>query len=365
MKKKKLVVFGLERNPFNDNLFAALQASYFDVNVNYILHGRALKNNTSWAKFEKAHYFARNVTKFATLDVVLTVLKSPQSVFIFTGYAKVSFIVGMMLCIILRKKYLVFSDVLPFKIKKSFFLKVLKSVAHWLAFHKSFGVLTTGKPGRDALIELGCHPTKIVNYPYTPRVKNPNGLSAKALNKIKVSDVVPSILVSGQLIQRKGVDLMIYALSKLKARNVDVECFIEGDGPALDFIKDLSVRLDVQDRVFFTGFNEPDLHSALLTSVDIVVSPSRWDPWGNIIPEAMSAGKVVIASSAVESGRDRIVHGVNGLIFTVDNPMELVNCLCAVIVDKDFSTKLADAACGSADIWTADFNAISLASFLN
>lgn len=359
------MIFGLERNPFNDALFDALQASYFDITVRYYLQGKAIKNNTSWPKFEKERYSARNVYKFAILDVISTILKSRQSVFIFTGYRLSSFMVGMAVCMILGKKYLVFTDVPSVKVRRSFFLQSLKLVARWLAFHKSFGVLSTGAPGRDALMALGCDPAKIINYPYTQRIHEVTDLTGSAFSKIKISGVVPSILVSGQLIGRKGVDLVIYALSILNKRDVDVECFIEGDGPALDFLRDLCLRLGVQDRVFFTGFNEPKVHSALLRSVDIVVAPSRWEPWGNIVPEAMSAGKVVIASSAVESGKDRIDHGVNGLIFTVDNPMELVSCLCAVIADKDFATMLANSASESADIWTADLNAIFLASYLN
>jgi glycosyltransferase involved in cell wall biosynthesis len=95
------------------------------------------------------------------------------------------------------------------------------------------------------------------------------------------------------------------------------------------------------------------------------VSPSRWEPWGNIVPEAMSLGKVVIASSSIASGVDRISEGVNGLVFPTDNVAELVNHLSKAILDQDFSERISVGAKYSADVWSADANAIFLASYLN
>ena len=365
MKKTPLKILGLERNPYNDNLFESLQSGNFNIFVFYTVLNSAVKNNTSWGQLDKPGYDYKHISTYTLLKLVRILFKFRTETFIFTGYASFSFIIGMLICVLFKIKFLVFTDVPSLDTKIGFFRGRFKSFARWLAFFKSDGVLTTGTPGRNALKRLGCDERKIVNYPYTPSLFDLSDITPSELSKLPFLNNKPVILFSGQLIHRKGVDIFLYALHILKRREVNFQAIVEGDGPMMGFLKELCIQLKINDEVHFTGFNNRKIHSALVHRADIVVSPSRWEPWGNIVPEAMSAGKVVIASSSVASATDRIIHDTNGLIFQTDNTAELIRHLAMAILDSDYSARLSSEAKISAEIWTADMNAIFLAAYSN
>ena len=78
----------------------------------------------------------------------------------------------------------------------------------------------------------------------------------------------------------------------------------------------------------------------------------------------MLLGKVVISSNQVESAIDRIINGVNGFIYTVDNVSELQEKLELVILDIKFRKVLGVKAKKTASSWKPEINAINLASYL-
>ncbi len=365
MKKTSLKILGLERNPYNDNLFGALQSGNFNVTVFYTVANTATKNNTSWGELAKPNFEYKYISKYTFWKLLNILFKSREETFIFTGYASFSFLISMALCVLFKINFLVFTDVPVVDSKRGFLRGVARGFARWLAFFKSDGVLTTGTPGRNALIRLGCDETKIVNYPYTPSLYDMSEVAPNELSQLPIMSECPVILFSGQLIYRKGVDVLLYALHILKRRGVEFQAIVEGDGPMMGFLRELCIQLEIHDDVHFTGFNNSKIHAVFMHRANIVVSPSRWEPWGNIVPEAMSAGKVVIASSSVASAADRITNDVNGLIFQTDNPAQLVSHLSRAILDAGFSERLSTEAKNSAEIWTADMNAIFLASYLN
>ena len=114
----------------------------------------------------------------------------------------------------------------------------------------------------------------------------------------------------------------------------------------------------------FVGFNQSSVHARLLHLSHVVVSPSRWEPWGNIVPEAMEFGKLVVTSDAVESANDSIRHEENGLIFSSDNVCELVGCLSLAFTQVDLRKSMSEKARLTSQAWTSAVNAIFLRSFL-
>lgn len=367
MKNKKLAIkiFGLEKNPFNDELFSTLNKTFFDVFVFYTVKNVDTKNNTSWDIQPSYDY---NYSYFGSknfLAVLKNILKYRREYFIFTGYNSFSFIFGMVLCMLFKVKYMVFTDVPVIHKKNNLLKNLIRKFARWIAFQKSHGILTTGKPGRDALILLGCDECKIINFPYTPVVLRTPDHIPDRLRNIENLKGLPIIFFSGQLVYRKGIDILMQALSIIKNKGLKFYAIIEGDGPLKNVLPTIADQLDISDDIFFAGFNSPELHSYLLNKSDIVVSPSRWDPWGNIVPEAMSSEKVVIASSSVASALDRVNHGYNGLIFPTDNVVELSKHIESVISNELYAKELSAKAKISSLGWTSRLNAISLFTYLN
>ncbi len=98
----------------------------------------------------------------------------------------------------------------------------------------------------------------------------------------------------GQLIERKGVDLLLSALSKLT--DLDWQLKIMGAGPDETALKAMTSSLSIVDKVNFRppGPNFEALQ--LISSSDLFVLPSRHDGWGTVVNEALLCGVPVICS---------------------------------------------------------------------
>lgn len=120
----------------------------------------------------------------------------------------------------------------------------------------------------------------------------------------------PMILTVGQLVPWKGHDVLLSAAGRLDrpARWVVVGDDLFGDHP--DYVAELRRRAAaLAGRVVFTGYREdvPDLMAA----ADLFVLPSRGEPFGRVVLEAMAAQLPVIAT--VPGGpADIVVPGRTG-----------------------------------------------------
>lgn len=78
----------------------------------------------------------------------------------------------------------------------------------------------------------------------------------------------------GRLVDRKGVDILIKAFSKISNCDDALRLIIVGDGQDRKELEDLTRRLGLQDSVIFTGFLTGEERYALLSLADTCVIPS-------------------------------------------------------------------------------------------
>ncbi|AEH44590.1 glycosyl transferase group 1 [Thermodesulfatator indicus DSM 15286] len=117
----------------------------------------------------------------------------------------------------------------------------------------------------------------------------------------------------GQLIHRKGLDILLKALSHKELS--DCFLFVVGEGPLKNELKALAKKLGLFSRVAFTGYREDRLN--FLRGFDVFVLPSRLEGIPRCLMEAMGMGKPVVAS-AIEGVMDLIPEdGEGGLLFPV------------------------------------------------
>ena len=365
---KKVVILGLERNPFNAVQYEALREIGLDVTVIYTVSSNKVLNNTSWvAPFKSETYKTIESSRFH-LNLFRNLFKRKGSVFVVYGYASWYMFASMLVCVMLGTKYLFFTDVPIPKTRVGFFKSIVRRFAQWLAYNKSSGVLTTGKSGRKVLTSMGVHPKKIINFPYAYGSIDFNRDSTiKLTNEEAFLECVHNrtiILFSSQLIFRKGLDLLLNALVAVKKSSSFI-LLVEGDGPQKLFFKDLVVKLGLTNEVIFLGFNSSKQHARYLALSDFVVSPSRWDPWGNIVSEGMSLGKAVIASEDVAAALDRITHNEDGLIYPSEDTQKLSIYIEALINDVELRERLGRNAQVASQFWHPQRAAISLSMYLN
>src|SRR5262249_10283297 len=126
----------------------------------------------------------------------------------------------------------------------------------------------------------------------TERFRPDDGGRAHRRKELGVTDRFV-ILVVAQLIDWKGVDVVLRALRRLPVR---VVAWIVGDGPDARRLKDLCKTLGQEDRVCFFGY-QMDV-SRYMQVADCLVCPSVWaEAAGLAILEGLACRLPVIASA--------------------------------------------------------------------
>lgn len=153
------------------------------------------------------------------------------------------------------------------------------------------------------------------------------------------------VLAMGRLHRVKGFDTLIAALVSLPGAVV----LIAGEGPERSALETLARRTGVVDRVRFLGWRNDQ--ARLLAAADVFVCPSRQEPLGNVVLEAWSAGRPVVACRA--AGPEELIgHGVTGLLVPIDDPSALAGAIRQVQEDRALADAMA--AAGRA-AWARDF----------
>jgi glycogen(starch) synthase len=127
----------------------------------------------------------------------------------------------------------------------------------------------------------------------------------------------PLILFIGRLVYQKGPDLLIEAIRKVCQHRWDAKVVVAGEGGMMQFLKERANDLPVN----FVGYIPDSQYIRLLNSADVVVIPSRNEPFGLVLLEAWSAEKGVVACN-VGGLSENIDSFVDGLKVDV-NPESL------------------------------------------
>lgn len=157
-----------------------------------------------------------------------------------------------------------------------------------------------------------------------------------------VPDPVRLVLV-GRLSPRKGTDVAVAAVAELLASGVDARLELVGEVfPGYEWYAD-QLRTQVAtagltDRVVFTGFRSDVWPS--LAAADVVLVPSRTEPFGNVAVEGGLAQRPVVASS-VQGLTEIVEHDSTGLLVPPDDPTALADAVRALLVDWPRARHLA------------------------
>jgi glycosyltransferase involved in cell wall biosynthesis len=99
------------------------------------------------------------------------------------------------------------------------------------------------------------------------------------------------VLVVARLEPEKNVALAIVSFAQITIS--DACLIIVGEGSERERLVQLVQSLNIADRVFFEGEQDPAPYFAL---ADLVVVPSRYEGYGLVILEALAAGKPVLST---------------------------------------------------------------------
>ena len=150
-----------------------------------------------------------------------------------------------------------------------------------------------------------------------------------------VPDEGPVVAV-GRLMAEKGFDVLIEAVALLPA-DERPEVVIVGDGPDRALLEALALRRDVS--ATFPGAVPPSEIGEWYRRARLVCVPSRREGFGMVVPEALAAGRPVVAS-AVGAAPAFITDGTNGHLVPPDDAVALSDAL-ATALRSDFALSSA------------------------
>jgi glycosyltransferase involved in cell wall biosynthesis len=145
----------------------------------------------------------------------------------------------------------------------------------------------------------------------------------------------------GRMVWQKGFKFLIKAISDIVEVAPDTRFLLVGDGPLRPDLENLARKLDVYDRVIFTGFRSdiPDL----LSTMDVLVVPSLLEGFPMITLEAMAMAKPIVAAQ-IQGIIEQISDGEEGVLVPSKNSNALAAAVLRFIQNRELASRLGAAA---------------------
>ena len=142
------------------------------------------------------------------------------------------------------------------------------------------------------------------------------------------------LLFVGRVVRAKGIHLLLSAMEKLDDLVTLTVC---GNGPELETLKQLTRKLNLQNRVSFEGYVDYSMLPEYFKTHDLFVHPGLWpEPFGRTIVESMYLGLPVLASNV---GGPPWIIGSTGVTFERGDVEDLTNKLLGLVENpKQLST---------------------------
>jgi 1,4-alpha-glucan branching enzyme len=172
------------------------------------------------------------------------------------------------------------------------------------------------------VIQNGVDPKKVKAEPLTGAERRKYARDDEAI-----------IYFVGRLVREKGVEVLLKALPSVIAAYPKTKVIISGKGPMMDLLKKQVQDYGITDKVIFTGFVTDDERNRLLTTADIAVFPSLYEPFGIVALEAMVAQTPVIVSDVGGMG-EVVSHGHDGLKCPPGNDKALSASIRTLLADQ-------------------------------
>lgn len=321
--KPKAIVFFQYLPPWRIDVFNEM-AKYYNLTIVYTdaeIEGFKYDRNDLLSRLDKSisNVFLNNGFKIGQRPVrfgIYKLIKKIDPDIIFSHeYSPTSIIVATFKNLSILK--------FQFVITTSDNLSIAKSIKGVKAFFRKY-VLSAAKTVvvySNAVKEFYEHTFNNLSVEICPNIQNPNSLlkyresfqpiidnykNNYNLNGYKVA------LYTGRLrVGIKGLDLLLNAFSKID--NNEYKLVLVGDGNEKEELERICKSLAIEDKVIFTGFcSGTDLY-AWYDLANFYVLPSRFEPFGAVVNEALVFGLPVLASKYI--GAVDFISETNGKLF--------------------------------------------------
>lgn len=156
------------------------------------------------------------------------------------------------------------------------------------------------------------------------------------------------ILYTGRLVEVKGLDLLLTAFAEVKTSNYKL--VLVGKGNQKEKLQTQVKSLGIEDKVVFAGYYSGNALYAWYDLANFFILPSRYEPFGAVVNEALVYGCPVVASQFI--GALDFLTNDNGMIFNPTNHQEFVSVLkqaCNIYNEREKSERINLMPCSFSD----------------
>ncbi|MBX3301840.1 MAG: glycosyltransferase family 4 protein [Nitrospira sp.] len=151
----------------------------------------------------------------------------------------------------------------------------------------------------------------------------------------------PYILCIAMHNEKKGLDVLLRAFKQVRNSFPTFKLVLVGDGPLRNSLEELADSLGLQEQVVFCGKQGRPEVTNILIGCEVFVLPSRSEPFGIVILEAMACKKPVIATK-VAGPMEIIEDGITGILVEADNPDMLAKAMINILNRRDLQLFLGE-----------------------
>ena len=213
-----------------------------------------------------------------------------------------------------------------------------------LAYKRVNGVIFNSEYSKRSLSNAGFLPKNLKNMVIHNPVLRSNykeSLEGPVNHSWLIQDNLKVIISSGRLAPQKEFDVLIRAFKLVHTQIPETRLIIFGEGPDREKLNSLINDCGLGSVIDLPGFVPNTL--ACLNKGALFVSSSGWEPFGNVIVEAMAAGLVVVTT---DSGgpREILMDGLYGVMIPVGDSTRMAEAITDVLQNKYVFTGIPERA---------------------
>jgi teichuronic acid biosynthesis glycosyltransferase TuaC len=200
------------------------------------------------------------------------------------------------------------------------------------ALQASDAVITVGRQLADSVEALGIPASKVhVVYQGVDDALFSPGSATAARRRLGIPEPGKVLVSVGSLIPVKGIDVLLEAMSRLRARQGHVRLYLVGDGAGRGDLEALAARLGLGSVVRFVGKVEqaelPDWYRA----ADLTVLASRSEGVPNVLRESLACGTPFVATRV--GGVGEIAEGTTNRLVPPEDPGALSGAIAGSLAE--------------------------------
>lgn len=169
----------------------------------------------------------------------------------------------------------------------------------------------------------------------------PNFSPLPPVDEVRAAGAGPVQFLSyGRMVEKKGFADLLHAFARIRQQGLDARLVLGGDGAERHKTEALARKLGVAEHLELPGWIE-DVGD-FLASADVFVLPSRLEPFGIVVLEAMSRGVPIVTTRT--EGPTEVLDADTAYFAEIADPASLADAMHAAAVEPEQRTAKARAA---------------------